>query len=327
LKRFFQSEAGAAVLWVLAALVLAAGLTPSLYGAGKALAVAAKEGELAAIWEWLGAAAGRARIGRFFSRALVFSALLLLPVLMWRVRVVRAGRQESLVGLVRVGRGLAAAQVVTGFVIAGGMLWGLGLCLSGLGAFAGREEVPGWLVFLRKTAVPAVAASVVEEWIFRGLILGFWLRAARPWIACLGTSGLFAFVHFLTPPEGAVLANPASAMAGFELLWRILGHFADPRFFVADFATLFGIGMILAWARLRTGGLWFSVGLHAGWIAAFKGFNLLYGMVAGHGLRPWGVGGDLRSGILPLLTLALTAGLCHFALRALEVRRASFSRA
>jgi hypothetical protein len=66
---------------------------------------------------------------------------------------------------------------------------------------------------------------------------------------------------------------------------------------------------------VRTGALWFSIGLHAGWVAAFKGFNLLYRGVDDHPLRPWGVGDDLRSGILPLLALGVTAIVCHFALK------------
>lgn len=321
MRRFFQSEAGAAVLWVLASLVLAAALAPWIYAAGKALAAAASEGELAAVWEWLGHAAGRAKFGRFFSRALVLSALVLLPFLGWRLRVIRAAAGFPVQGWKRMSGGLAVSQGLAGFLIAGSLLWALGLILVGVGAYVEKADPPTLAVFLRKTAVPAVVVSVLEEWLFRGVILGLWLRAARPLAACLGTAGMFAFIHFLSPPEGAALANPNSAAAGFELLEKILGHFTEPQFFVTDFATLFGIGLILAWARLRTGALWFSVGLHAGWIAAFKGFNLLYGIVPGHALRPWGVGADLRSGVLPLLTLGVTAVLCHWVLRRMEPRK------
>jgi membrane protease YdiL (CAAX protease family) len=117
--------------------------------------------------------------------------------------------------------------------------------------------------------------------------------------------------------------DPTHALAGFQRLGRIFLHFTDPLFFVTDFATLLGVGLILAWARVRTGALWFSIGLHAGWIMAFKGFNLLYQIVPGHPLRPWGVGESLRSGILPLLTLGLTAVICHFVLRRFAAARNS----
>ncbi|MCU0753087.1 MAG: hypothetical protein MUC40_08725, partial [Akkermansiaceae bacterium] len=65
----------------------------------------------------------------------------------------------------------------------------------------------------------------------------------------------------------------------------------------------------------RTGALWFSIGLHAGWVAAFKGFNLFHVAVADHPLRPWGIGSGLSSGLMPLLMLAITVGVCHFAMR------------
>ena len=77
-------------------------------------------------------------------------------------------------------------------------------------------------------------------------------------------------------------------------------------------------GLILAWARVRTGALWFSIGLHAGWIFTFKGFNKLYQDVPNHPLQPWGVGEDLRSGFLPVVTLLATALICHFVLRLFE---------
>ena len=79
--------------------------------------------------------------------------------------------------------------------------------------------------------------------------------------------------------------------------------------------------MILARARLRTGALWFSIGLHAGWIAAFKGFNMLHRAVPVHELRPWGVGDSLRSGLLPMLALGVTAVVCHFVLQAISKQR------
>ena len=99
-------------------------------------------------------------------------------------------------------------------------------------------------------------------------------------------------------------------------------HFTDPRFFVTDFATLFVIGMILAWVRLRTGSLWFPIGLHAGWIFAFKGYNLLYRGVPSHAVHPWALGDSLRSGLLPMLTLAVTAFCCHFVLRKFDAKPA-----
>ena len=100
----------------------------------------------------------------------------------------------------------------------------------------------------------------------------------------------------------------------FEPDGLIFKNFTNPQFIAAEFATLFTVGLILGAARLRTGALWFSIGLHAGWIFAFKGFNLLHKSIDSP-LRPLWIGDSLRSGLLPLLTLFLTAVICHYILR------------
>jgi membrane protease YdiL (CAAX protease family) len=315
LKRFFQSEIGAAVLWVLCALLMAAVLAPWVYQGGKWLAAHGKANELPALLEGLATSCGRAKIDRFFDRCLLFSALITLPVLLKRIRSLRSNAKLPTDVPVRFSWPSAAAQIATGCIIAGGILWGVGFILDAAGAYVPKADHPAIGKLLPKIIIPAVAAPLVEEWVFRWLLLGLWLRFAKPAAACIGTSLLFAFVHFLKPPDGAAIADPAHALAGFELLGKILLHFTNPLFFVTDFATLFVVGLILAWARVRTGALWFSIGLHAGWVAAFKGFNLLYDDVDGHFLRPWGVGDSLRSGILPMLALGVTAIVCHFALK------------
>ncbi len=313
--RFIRSQAGSVVLWFVASLILAAALSPFLHQAGQAFGRYAAEHELAAFWESIGRSSRRADFGRYFSRALTFAALVLLPWMFRRIRRIRATDGEGAVRCVGVSWASAAVQVATGCVIAGGMLWGLGWILELAGAYVPDADAVASGKMISQAVVPAVIVPPLEEWLFRGVLLGFWLGFSRPLGACLGTSAVFAFAHFLRLPEGAVIANPSSPLAGFELLGKVVGHLADPRFFVTDFATLFGIGMILAWTRVRTRSLWFAIGLHAGWILAFKGFNLYYEVVADHPLRPWGVGEDLRSGILPMATLALTALVCHFALK------------
>ncbi len=286
-----------------------------------ALAHATTARDLPAILEWLGGACGRADFGRYFSRALALSAVALLPLLFWRIRRVRPMNGSATEPCARLPWRTALIQVGTGCLIAGGLLWAAGMTLEALGAFMPRANPPALGKIPGKILIPAVAAPLVEEWLIRGLLLGLWLKCARPLTACIGTSLFFAFVHFLNPPDDSVIANPAAPLAGFELLGKILLHFTDPRFFVTDFAVLFGIGMVLAGARMRTGALWFSIGLHAGWIIAFKGFNLLHRPVSGHPLRPWMVGESLRSGLFPLLALGLTAVVCHFVLKCFERRR------
>ncbi len=305
---------------MVASLILAAILVPWIYRAGISLGQAATARDLPALLEWVGSSALRAKFSRYFSRALVLSAVVLLPFLLNRIRKIRAGALWSCDHCRHMSWARGLAQVAVGCIISGGLLWMLGMLLHHWGAYVISPKEPTPAKLIKAVLVPAIAAASIEEWLFRGLLLGLWLRFSKPFAACIGTSLLFSFIHFLDPPRGSVIADPAHPMAGFELLGKIIFHFADPRFFVTDFATLFVIGMILAWARLRTGALWFPIGLHAGWILAFKGYNLIHKGVPEHAVHPWGLGDSLRSGLFPLLTLLITAAACHLAVRVFEKR-------
>ena len=302
-------------------MVLAATLAPWIYQGGKALAATAESRELPGILEWLGAACGKSKFARFYSRTLSFSALIFLPFLFRRIRSLRAGDKPPSSTNTKAHWKSMPIQILTGWMISAGLLWGLVMVLQALGVYMPDPHPPKISKFLAAVLVPTVAAPIIEELVFRGLLLGLWLKSARPLMACVGTSLLFAFLHFLEPPVGFAILDPAAPTAGFELLGRIFLHFADPRFLVTDFATLFVIGMILAWARVHTSALWFSIGLHAGWVMVFKTCNLLFVDVSGHPLHPWGVGQNIRSGLLPMITLGLTAALCHFVMRRFETPR------
>lgn len=304
------------VLWAMASLLGAAILAPWLYQSGKWLAAYAGAHETPALVEWLGAACDRAKIGRFFSRAMLLSALLLLPVLIRRVRrIARERGAGRIMDLDKLGAGPAWLQVAAAFLLAAGILWATGMILTEAGAFVAETRPIKLSRLLSKCVAPAIGASLVEEWLFRGLVLGLWLRTSGPLKATLGSSLLFAFLHFLKPPGG--VADPGHPLAGFELLGKVLLHFTELQFFVTDFATLTVVGIILCWARLRTRALWFPIGLHAGWVFAYATFNLHYNP-ADHGLHPWGVGDNLRSGVIPLLALLVTAGVCHCLIKVLR---------
>lgn len=323
--RFLRSQTGAVLLWIAAALVLAAVLAPWLYGAGKELATVTAEREMAGFWEWLGAACGRAKFGRFFNRALLLSALVLLPFLLLRVRRLSVAGGASHAPLL--GATLAeswprrAALWALGLAAAAVLLWGLGWLLAWAGAFGPKAEVPSAGKLLGRALWPALGASVGEELIFRGVLLGLWLRVARPLTACAGSSLVFAVLHFLQPAPGDVLADPRAPWAGFQLLGSMIWHFTEPRFFVADFLTLFVLGLALAHARLRSGSLWLPMGMHCGWVLVFKLFHGQHFRIADGPIPPLLVGDNLRSGILPLAVIVLTTLVCHLALKVGEQQR------
>lgn len=318
--RFLKSEAGAVVLWVAGIIFLASVFFPWIHLAGQNLASRAAAEDLPPILESIGKSAGKADVGTYFSRSLYAAVLVSLPAFIFRLRQIRRHSPASSITPDRPSADWKKRflHLISAIVLSAGLLWLLGTALEAAGVFVAETNPPGLSKIIRKSLLPAIFAAIIEEWLFRGLLLGVWLRVAKPAAALVSVSLVFAFVHFLTPPEGSELADPSSPLAGFRLLGLILGHFANPQFIAAEFLLLFTVGMILGATRLRTGSLWFPIGLHAGWIFAFKGFNMLHDN-APSALRPLWIGESLRSGLLPLFALFLTAAICHFTLRPAKV--------
>ncbi len=312
--RFLKSEAGAVVLWLLGIILAAALLFPWIHQAGKGLAAEAQAKELAPILESIGRSAGKADTGTYFSRALYAGTLLTLPFFILRLRrIKRTSPGTTAMPAAPLPWSTRLLHLAGAFILAAGLLWLLGSVLEAFGAFIPDPKAAGFGKVIRKSLFPALTAGVIEEVLFRGLLLGVWLRIAKPGAAVLCVSLIFAFVHFLQPPEGAEFLSPGSPDAGFRLLGLILGHFLNPQFIAAELLLLFTLGMVLAATRLRTGGLWFPIGLHAGLVFAFKGFNMLHDN-APSALRPLWLGESLRSGLFPLFTLILIGAICHFTL-------------
>jgi len=115
------------------------------------------------------------------------------------------------------------------------------------------------------------------------------------------------------------------AGSGLEMTAAIFKRSAEPVRFTAEFLTLFAIGLILAHARCATRSLALSAGLHAGWIFA----NVLCSgttraaaslTAGGYTLQVAGVklpliGDQLKTGLLPLATLLITAVVLQMYLR------------
>ena len=111
----------------------------------------------------------------------------------------------------------------------------------------------------------AVVVGVGEEAFFRGVLL-------RRCTADLGRTGglllstaIYAIVHALRPGG----PREPYATAGIERTLTLFAPLARPEN-VPAMLGLFGLGLLLALARLRTGGLWMSVGIHAAWVAVFR---------------------------------------------------------
>jgi CAAX protease family protein len=154
----------------------------------------------------------------------------------------------------------------------------------------------------------AVVVAILEEILFRGGIFGG-LRKVLYWlVALLISSVIFAFVHFLQHAEyaGAVAWN-----SGLVLLPRLLAGFADFHALVPGFFSLTLVGILLGLAYQRTGNLYFSFGLHGGWIFWLKIYGAFTAAVPDTATWFWGTG-KLIDGWLAFFALAATLFIFKF---------------
>jgi membrane protease YdiL (CAAX protease family) len=125
---------------------------------------------------------------------------------------------------------------------------------------------------LTSAALTALIVSVLEEILFRGAIFGALRRVADWRFALLLSSMIYAIGHFL---ETAGLNGPVAWTSGLEMLPRMLRGFGNWEVVIPGFFNLTLAGLLLGLAYQRTGTLYFSIGLHAGWIFWLKSFGLL----------------------------------------------------
>lgn len=166
-----------------------------------------------------------------------------------------------------------------------------------------------WTGFLRGTAV-----ACIEEYIFRGLVFLSFARSSHWMRAAAITSLIFSMLHFLDSRGYVWEGEPGSWYSGFLLCGSLLWHMGSHFTFFPDAAGLFVIGMIMCHAFVRTGTLWYAIGLHGGWI--------WYGVVRDAlfwfppDFNPFLFGGNrLFNGVVPLAGMLVIFPVTAFLLR------------
>jgi membrane protease YdiL (CAAX protease family) len=207
--------------------------------------------------------------------------------------------------------------------LGGGLLLGLVMLAVAAGTAIGSgDRILAPNLTLHKiigTIFNATAAAIViapvEELLFRGGIFGG-LRKAFYWpLALVASSLIYALAHFLQRAEPA---GPVGWNSGLLLLPRLLGGFADFHALAPAFFTLLLAGVLLGLACQRTGNLYFSIGLHAGWIFWLKIYSAFTTTAPQAVPGLWGTG-KLIDGWPVLAVLAVT--LAGFNFLPLQPRR------
>jgi uncharacterized protein len=159
---------------------------------------------------------------------------------------------------------------------------------------------------LAAAAATALVVAVLEEILFRGAIFGALRKAWRWPAALLVSSVIYAIVHFLRKAD---LPGPVTWTSGLRLLPHILAGFGDLQAIIPEFFNLTLAGILLGLAYQRTGNLYFSIGLHVGWIFWLKFYGFLT-VPANSSTWLWGtdklIDGWLALGILAITLLILS---------------------
>jgi len=205
---------------------------------------------------------------RIFNRFFMISGVILFFVCR---RLLKLGSLKE-VGLFP--RTHAARDVSLGAALAIASMVVLTLLMSLTDAFTPffRLSASETLARCGRALLAAVSVAFVEEIFFRGIIFKGLLEDMRPVRAYLLANLFFSAIHFVQPADEQVLSG-IEPLAGFRHLIGSFGPFLNPEL-LPGFFGLFLIGTVLCYAFQRTGTLYMSMGLHAGWILSLKTFGV-----------------------------------------------------
>ena len=117
-------------------------------------------------------------------------------------------------------------------------------------------------------------AGFLEEIFFRGILFLGILRSGGTVKAYLLANLFYAALHFIKPSEQYFL-DRLDVWAGFRHLLTTFKPFLDPLELLPGMTGLFLLGVVLSYALARTGNLYLSIGLHAGWIVAIRSVRIV----------------------------------------------------
>jgi uncharacterized protein len=178
----------------------------------------------------------------------------------------------------------------------------IGSIALGVGASAFAAKMHNIPEKIAGAALTAVVVGTLEEILFRGGIFGAFRRNLNWFVALVLSSSIYALVHFLGKPSQD---GPVAWHSGLELLPHMLEGFFHWRQLFPGFLNLTVIGGILALAYFRTGNLYFSIGLHTGWIFCLKCYGASVKHVPEANAWIWG-GTKMIDGWLALFILSAT---------------------
>jgi membrane protease YdiL (CAAX protease family) len=122
-----------------------------------------------------------------------------------------------------------------------------------------------WAHLILGAVLTGLTVALIEETFLRGAMQFAITRESGAPLAIVLTSLVYAATHFMG--RYRVKAADVYAGSGFDMLAYTLADFARPLHFIDAFLCLVAVGVLLGMARVYTGNIAASIGLHAGWVA------------------------------------------------------------
>jgi membrane protease YdiL (CAAX protease family) len=202
---------------------------------------------------------------RIFNRTFMVSGMVLFFT--WR-RLLKIGNIAEL-GFVSLGQG--AGDLLRGWSLAVGSIVALVLAMSLAQVFEPyfRLSLSQSLSRCFDALLSGVFAGTLEEIFFRGILFKGLLENGRVMRAFVLSNLFYSALHFIRPGE-AYFVDSFDPLAGLRHLFYTFTPFSEPLNLLPGMFGLFLLGLVLSYAFLRTGNLYLSIGLHAGWVFGLK---------------------------------------------------------
>jgi membrane protease YdiL (CAAX protease family) len=186
--------------------------------------------------------------------------------------LVQNGFARPIANLPRAARGLAVSL---------GVMAVLFVMACSLEGFAGTARA---INLLPKYVLSAIVIGLIEEAFFRAFLFRGMERDFGRTGALLASSAVYAFAHLVRAPAHFYVTS-LDPTVGLRTLGLSFSQLASPLSALPTLLGLFLLGIVLAEAVVLTGTVWFSVGLHAGFVVGAKLWPKI--IVAHHALPGW----------------------------------------
>jgi membrane protease YdiL (CAAX protease family) len=162
----------------------------------------------------------------------------------------------------------SVARAIRGFVVAMcaiAILFALALGVGGAGA--GDHTAAAALI--PKYLLSAIAIAIIEEAFFRAFLLGGMMEDFGNRVALIASAAIYALAHLVRSPARYYVSGYEPAAGLFNLAHSV-DQFSNPAIAIPTLIGLFLLGLVLGEAYILTGSVYFSMGLHCGFVLGAK---------------------------------------------------------